>query len=339
MPNIQDVAKLAHVSPMTVSRVMNASGYVREETRQRVLTAMRDLNYIPNNVARSLVRQKTHTIALIVPDITNPFFTIIARGTEDMARSKGYHMILCNSDEDAGKEGEYVQMCVSMRVDGIIIAPSGDYSKANLDMIEQFGIPYVCIDREVPGVNSDLICGDNVEGSRQLVHHLIELGHKHIAIVTNLKTSTGRERLNGYKKALEHAGIPFSPNLVTESSYKSVSQEYLVDKWWNLEKRPTAVLAANNFAAIELYKGLTKYGTRVPEDFAITCFDDITSFPNEFFTSADQPAHSFGSLAMQVLMERIHGASAVPPRKIVLKPEIKIRRSSGVQLSANLNRS
>lgn len=329
MPNIQDVAKHANVSPMTVSRVINSSGYVREETRKRVLDAMNELNYIPNHLARSLVVHKTQTIALIVPDITNPFFTIVSRGTEDMARQNGYRVMLCNSDEDPIKEREYVEMCMSMRVDGVIIAPSGDNSKANLEIIERFGIPYVCVDREVQGVNPDLICGDNFYGSYQLTKHLAELGHERIAIVTNLETSTGRLRLEGYQRALQDTGLTFYPEFVTECSYKSVSQEYLVDKWWNLEHRPTAVFAANNFVAMELYKGLNKRGVRVPDDFAMTCFDDITSFPEEFFTTAKQPSYNFGSLAMQVLVDRLKGLSSSTPRKIVLQPEIAIRRSSG----------
>lgn len=332
MPNIQDVAKLASVSPMTVSRVINHSGYVREETRKRVMEAMRDLHYIPNHLARSLVVQKTHTIALIVPDITNPFFTIVSRGTEDRARSSGYHVILCNSDEDPAKEREYVQMCMSMRVDGVIIAPSGDHSKDSLEIMEQFGIPYVCVDREVPGVNPDLVCGDSFYGSYQLVRHLAELGHERISIVTNLETSTGRHRLAGYQQAITDSGLTFYPEFVTECSYKSISQEYLVDRWWALEHPPTAVFAANNFVAMDLYKGLIKRGIDVPKDFAMACFDDITSFPEEFFTTAKQPSYNFGSLAMQVLIDRLSGTTGTPPRKIVLQPEISIRRSSGLPL-------
>ncbi|WP_035452670.1 LacI family DNA-binding transcriptional regulator [Alicyclobacillus herbarius] len=328
MPNIQDVAKRAKVSPMTVSRVINGSGYVREETRQRVLKAMKELHYVPNRLARSLVVQETKTVALIVPDITNPFFTLVARGTEDTARELGYHVILCNSDEDPVKEREYVEMCISMRVDGIIIAPSGDASKTNLQTIEEFQIPFVCVDREVPGIAADVICGDSYYGSYQLVRHLIELGHKYIAIVTNLRTSTGRDRLKGYQDALRDYGLTFSKEYLTECTYKSVSQQYLVDTWWDLSHPPTAVFAVSNFMAMEIYKGLARRGVRVPDDFAMVCFDDIISFPEEFFTTAKQPSYNIGSLAMQSLMDRLKG-HAIDPRKMVLKPEIAIRRSSG----------
>ena len=336
MSNINEVAKRAKVSPMTVSRVLNQSGYVKEETRQRVLAVMEEMNYVPNQLARSLVKQKSMTLALIVPDITNPFFTTVARGTEDMARKSGYRVIFCNSDDDFLKEQEYTEMCLLLRVDGIIIAPSGDRSKANLERLKKFNIPLVCIDREVKGIETDLIVGDSLTGARALTQHLIDLGHRHIAMVTGpLSISTSRERLQGYKETLLQNGIDYRDEYVKEASYnQQISGQYLEDLL-ACTPRPTAIFTANNFVAAQVVRGLRERQISVPEDIAIVTFDEMEPYcavAEPFLTSALQHAYNFGSLAVQLLMERMEGLPITQPRRIVLNPDIVIRRSSGEKL-------
>jgi LacI family transcriptional regulator len=332
LANINDVAKRANVSTMTVSRVINQSGYVKEETRQRVLKAMQEVNYVPNGLARSLVRQKTQTLALIVPDITNPFFTTIARGTEDMARKNGYRLILCNSDDDLAKEQEYIDMCLSIRVDGVIIAASGDQSKANLQKLKKMQIPFVCIDREIKGIQADIVKGDSVQGARKLVDHLISLGHKQIALISGPTTiSTSRERLDGYREALEQHGIAYDPRYVKETPYNQATPANIVHDLLALSPRPTAIFAGNNFVAAHVIRALREQQIRVPEDIAVVGFDSVEPYEitEPFLTTAIQPAYNFGSLATQMLVERIDGAPVEKARKIVLTPAIAIRRSSG----------
>jgi LacI family transcriptional regulator len=332
--NISDVARLAGVSPMTVSRVINHSGHVKEETRLRVLRAMKELNYVPNDLARSLVRRRTDTLALIVPDITNPFFTTVARGTEDTARKNDFRVVLCNSDEDPAKELEYIRMCVSIRVDGVIIAAAGDGSRKNLELLDSFEIPYVLVDRKVDGVQADVVTGDSRMGAFQLVKHLIDLGHRDIAMITGfLTTSTARERRDGYRRALEEHGIPFREAWVKETSYMRNMDFTLVEQLLDCTPRPTAIFAANNFLAVQVIRGLRHRGLRVPEDMAVVCFDDVDpySLVEPFLTVASQPAYNFGTIATQLLIERIeHGEGPAPsPRSIVLQPEVIIRKSSG----------
>jgi LacI family transcriptional regulator len=328
--NITDVAKLAKVSAMTVSRVLNGKGYVKEETKQRVLKAMAELNYVPNDLARSLVRQQTQMIALIVPDITNPFYTTVARGVEDTARKNNYQVILCNSDENVEKERAYIEMCVRIRVDGIVIAPAGDPSKKNLKLLEPFKIPFVLIDRKIEGIQSDVVLGDSIEGAKHLVEHLIELGHRNIAILTgSLNSSTSRDRVEGYKQALEKYNIPFKQNYVKENTYvKSVNEDDIPDLF-SLPHPPTAIFAANNFLAAKTFNQLKNMQIRVPEDVSIVCFDEINpmNVTDPFFTAAIQPAYDFGTLGTQLLFERIEriGASA---RRIILKPEIVFGQST-----------
>ncbi|WP_156040152.1 substrate-binding domain-containing protein [Alicyclobacillus macrosporangiidus] len=334
MANISDVAKLAGVSPMTVSRVINQSGHVKEETRLRVLRAMKELNYVPNDLARSLVRRRTDTLALIVPDITNPFFTTVARGTEDTARKNDFRVVLCNSDEDPVKELEYIRMCVSIRVDGVIIAATGDGARRNLALLDSFEIPYVLVDRKVDGVQADVVTGDSFMGAYHLVKHLIDLGHRDIAMITGfLTTSTARERRDGYRRALEEHGIPFREAFVKETSYMRNMDFALVEQLLDCTPRPTAIFAANNFLAVQVIQGLRHRGLRVPEDIAVVCFDDVDpySLVEPFLTVASQPAYNFGTIATQLLIERIeHGEGPAPsPRNIVLQPEIIIRKSSG----------
>lgn len=331
MANIIDVAKLAKVSPMTVSRVLNQSGYVKEETKQRVLKAMKEVNFIPNGLARSLVSQKSKTIALIVPDITNPFFTTIARGTEDIARKNGYHVILSNTDEDSAKEQEYVDMCLSLRVDGVIIASAGDKSKANLEKLKIFKIPFVCIDREVEGIDADLIIGDSVAGSSALTQHLIDLGHRHIAYVAGpFSVSTSRYRFQGYKETLLKNGIKYNPAYLKETSYNLFPKTPIVEDLLACEPKPTAIFASNNSVASQIVRELRERKLRVPEDIAIVAFDELEPYAiaEPFLTSAIQPSYNFGSLAVQLLLERIDDVRIKQFRKIVLEPEIVIRLSS-----------
>src|ERR671936_100072 len=172
---IRDVARRAGVSAMTVSRVINGSSRVTAETRGRVEKAISDLGYVPSRLARGLSAQRTGTLALIVPDVANPFFTLIVRGSEDAARRAGYRMILCDTRADLTVEREVIEEMIAHRVEGILIAPVSDRSRGHLRRLDSFGVPYVLVDRTVAGVDSDVILGENTEGARQLVDHLIEL--------------------------------------------------------------------------------------------------------------------------------------------------------------------
>src|SRR5215216_330546 len=180
---IKDVARASGVSPMTVSRVINGSDRVSPETRQRVEQAIADLGYIPSRLARGLIRQKTGTFALIVPDVANPFFTLIVRGAEDVARRAGYRVILCDTRADLDIEREVIEEMIAHRVDGILIAPVSDRSLVHLRRLAKFAVPFVLVDRTVPGVEADAVLGDSAAGAQRLVEHLVSLGHRSIGMI------------------------------------------------------------------------------------------------------------------------------------------------------------
>lgn len=333
MATIYDVAKIANVSPMTVSRVINQKGQISEATRKRVEQAIEELSYLPNKSARSLTSKSTKILSLLITDINNPFFTKVARGAEDKALQLGYQIILSNSDENMEKESRYIQMLLETRVDGILIAPSGDESKKNIRTLIKHKIPFVQVDREVEGIESDVILGDNQKGTRMLIDHLVKEGHTRIALINGpCYISTARERKEAYIEALSFSEIPVDESLMFETEYKQKDGLKFVDYFLSLPKgkRPTAIFAANNFIAVSVVKALRNRGIHVPQDIACVCFDDFDQDIDldPFLTVASQPAYDFGYMGVQMLVDKIEGNMTASKRKIILPPEIIIRRSS-----------
>lgn len=332
MVTIYDISKLANVSPMTVSRVINKSGKVSPATRTKVEAAIKELNYIPNASARYLTAKKSKILSLVITDITNPFFTKVARGAEDKAKQMGYRLLLCNSDEDINKESDYINMLISTGVDGVLITPSEDKSKNNLRTLNKYNIPFILLDRKVDGINCDEIHGDSRDGTKKVLKHLISAGHQKIAIINGpLVISTARERQEAYIETLKAHNLPIKQELIFQSHYKNgdvneVSALLSLPK----EKRPTAIFAANNIIAINTIKELRKRNIRVPEDVSIVCFDDLDpAFDlNPFLTVISQPAYHFGYTGTQMLIERIEKTAPSELRKIVLPSELIIRNSS-----------
>ncbi|TDL54296.1 LacI family transcriptional regulator [Paenibacillus dendritiformis] len=332
MATIYDIAKKANVSAMTVSRVINNTGRVSEKTRVKVKQVMEEMRYIPNSVARCLVTQESMIVSLLITDITNPFFTTMARGAEDAAMRHGYRLMFGNSDESFSKEKDYVEMILSMRVDGVLFAPSGDQSKEHLEWLQRQNVPFVLLDREVPGIDCDAVLGDSRDGAKRMVAEMIRYGHRRIALVNGAQdVSTARERQAGYIEALQEAGIEFDESLVMQTSY-SREQDLSVAHWMELapETRPTAIFAANNMLALSVLKSVRSLGLRVPEDLSIACFDDFgwVEEANPFFSVASQPAYEFGEQGMQLLLDRIKNGED-KPRQIVLPCDILMRQSVG----------
>jgi LacI family transcriptional regulator len=328
---IYDIAEKAGVSAMTVSRVINNTGRISEATRKRVKKVMDELHYIPNSMARSLVLQKTKILSLLITDITNPFYTTLARGAEDAALRAGYRLLFANSDEDYAKEKGYVDMMLSTRVDGVLFAPTGDHSLENLLQLQKHNIPFVVLDREIPGIEADLVLGDSKEGARKLVEHLIELGHRRIAMINGSPdVSTARLRYTGYREAHLLNGLAVEDSLVIHRNFRDFQDESALDALIHHENPPTAIFAANNMLAIGAIQALRKRGLQVPRDLSVVCFDDFghTDVLNPFLTVASQPAYQFGALGMQLLIERIEGEATQEHRKMILPSELLIRSST-----------
>jgi LacI family transcriptional regulator len=327
MPTIRDVAKRAGVAPITVSRVVNKDGYVKAETRQRVEKAIAELDYIPNALGPSLRSKKTMTLALVLSDITNPFWTTVARGVEDTANKQGYHVIIGNTDESHAKQEEYLVFLLKKQVDGFLLVPA---SSRSLETLQKRHVPFVVLDRRIPDGPVDVVRGDSVAGAYELTQHLLALGHRRIAIITGPQhVSTAIDRVEGYQLALNEAGLGDTAQVywggyVQGNGYDNARQ--IVSS----SPRPTAIFAANNFIAIGAMRALRDAGLRVPEDMSVVSFDDlpIAITIDPFFTVASQPAYEMGARATELLLARLSGERSEVGEEIVLPTEIIIRRSS-----------
>jgi LacI family transcriptional regulator len=330
MATIHDVAKLAGVAPITVSRVINNSGYINDKTRKKVEAAIAKLGYVPNILARSLKSKRTNTLALIFTDITNPFFTILARGVEDTAGDAGFNVIFCNTDESQEKEDNYIQVILQKQVDGIILVPAESNTKS-IQIIKDQGTPLVVFDRRIANADVDVVRGDSEGGAKQLTQHLIDLGHRRIAIITGSRdVSTAEDRLIGYKKAMEENGL--KNNIQSYyGKFTQASGNSLTRIIFEKNPKPSAIFAANNMIAIGVLRALYELGFRVPDDIALVSFDGIpdnlTMFP--FMTTVSQPAYDMGKTATELLISRIKNVSGAGYKEIVFPVEFIKRESSG----------
>jgi LacI family transcriptional regulator len=329
MPTIRDVAKRAQVAPITVSRVINDSGYVSAETRARVEAAIQELGYVPNRVARSLRLKRTHTLAMLVTDITNPFWTTVVRGAEDAANEAGFTVILCNTDESASKQDAYLQVLLQRRVDGILFAPVQSEPDP-VERVQKQNVPIVVLDRRVPGAEVDVVRGDSEGGAYRLVRYLLELGHRRIAALSGPKTvSTSVERVIGYRRALREAGLDADAEWVRYGQFTQRSGYEATTEALSAHPRPTAIFATNNFIAVGALRALRAAGLRVPEDVSLVSFDDLASVVliDPFLTVADQPAYQMGQQAAELLIARLSDPAVDGVQEIVLPTRIIVRRS------------
>lgn len=331
MSTIADVAKRAGVSKMTVSRVINNSGYISQDTRSRVEEAIAELGYIPNALARSLRFKQTQTIALIVTDITNPFFTTIARGVEDAASEQGFSVIFCNTDESPEEEQEYIRVLIQKQIDGLLLVPARS-RPGSVALLQDKTIPLVLLDRQLPGQSVDSVRCDSGLGAYRLVRHLLDLGHRRIATLSGpADVTTAADRVAGWQRALHEVGLDAPADLLQYGMY-SVDSGYTMARCaLEATPPPTAFFAANNFIAVGAVRALAERGLRVPEDASLVTFDDLppTMTIDPFFTSAIQPAYEMGRQATLLLLDRLEGKGPDGPQEIILPPEFVFRRSSG----------
>ena len=332
MANIHDVAKKAGVAPITVSRVINNSGYTSDEVREKVNAAISELGYVPNILARSLKSKRTNTLALVFTDITNPFFTILARGVEDTASDAGFNVIFCNTDESQEKENNYIQLVLQKQVDGIILVPAASNTKS-IDLIKDQGTPLVVVDRSVPRDNVDIVRGDSEGGAYELTQFLIKLGHRHISILCGpINVSTAEDRLKGYEKAMRENGLDdFIKHSYGRFSQQSGSEQ--TQRLFTNQPYPTAIFAANNLIAVGALSTLRDLGFKVPDDVAMVSFDDIPEnlTADPFFTVVKQPSYEMGKKATELLISRIKEGreSETDYQEIIFPVEFIERESSG----------
>ncbi|MDH4291446.1 MAG: LacI family transcriptional regulator [Dehalococcoidia bacterium] len=329
MPTIKDVARLVGVSTATVSHVINNTRYVSEELKKKILEAIDELHYHPNAVARSLVKKKTHTIGIVISDILNPFYTAIVRGIEDVTYQSGYNVMLCNSDEDPEKEVLYIQILLERRIDGLVISSAfQDGVHPLLSKLKM--VPLVTIVRKVRGLADDSVFGDNVEGVYRAIRHLIQLGHRRIAIISGPRgLSSGEERLLGYQKALGDHGITVDSNLIKFGDFKRESGYTLTKEVLQLKEVPTALFVANNQMTIGALNAVNELRIRIPEDLSLVSFDDMEwySFLNPPLTTVEQSPYLMGKTAGEMLLQRIN-KKRKSVKKIIIPSRLIVRGST-----------
>jgi LacI family transcriptional regulator len=297
------------------------------------------LGYVPNLSARSLRSRQTYTLALVVPDIANPFWTSIARGVEDTAQESGYSVLVCNTDENLAKQTGYIQTILQQRVDGMIIAPI-DSNPVYLRQPQERGIATVIVDRRVDGWDGDSVRSDSVAAAYALTRHLVAVGHRRIAMITGpMMTSTARDRAAGYCLALEAAGLAVDPGLIRRGEYRANFGYMLANQLIDEGVHFSAIVAGNNAVAMGVIACLQNRSRRIPQDVALVSFDEPLSI-NDFYpflTVAAQPDYEIGKHAARLALNRIRGGSELPAQQMVMPARLILRYSCGRFLHHQLN--
>ena len=326
---IKDIARMCNVSPQTVSRVLNNSDSVNDETRRRVLKAIKDLKYQPSRVAKRL-RSKSvssHLFGVLIPDIQNPFYVDVLRGIEDTAYKNNYAIILCNYGQDEKKEIMYLDILRSEAIDGLIAAPVNENDQRLKEIIKN-GLPVVCVDRGLAGIDVDIVWVDNEEGAFNAVSHLVKSGYKRISYISGLTTiPSSRMREQGYRRALENNGL-FYPELIKRGNSSYESGVKLCAELLAMAHPPDALFTGNNLITLGALETIHKYKKRIPQDVAIVGFDDMfwSSSLNPPLTAVRQPAYEIGKRAGELLIQRINDPQR-PCIQMTLNAELIIRSS------------
>jgi LacI family transcriptional regulator len=328
---IVEVAKRADVSIATVSNVIRGTRRVSPKLTERVRKAISDLDYSPNEIARSLKVRQTRMLAMVLPDITNPFFPEIIRGAEDTAFERGYLLMTANTDEQIGRERRIVAALRSYRVDGLLLAPASGADTGHLKSTIDAGVALVCLDRTVSGVKTDAVLLDNVRGARECVRHMIQKGHRRIAIITgSLDLQTGRERLRGYEEALREADIRQEKGRVLEGDFRHDSGYRLGRQLMQQADKPTAIFVCNGVMTLGVLKAFEELRIRCPKDVALATFDDLAvdSPFHPHLTTVVQPSYEMGARAASILIDRIEGHITKEPSIVRVAPTLVVREST-----------
>jgi len=328
-PTIYDIAEKANVSISTVSRVFNNSELVTSKTRNKVENAIRELNYIPNAIARSLVNQKSKTIALIVSDISNPFFTRVIEGVEDVVSKAGYFILYCDTRYDLKREENYIQQLLEQRVDGIITFSTSESAYKIVKNVEKV-VPFVSIQSELKGADS--INTYDVKGAFLAVEHLISLGHENIAlIIYDYNNLSINSRINGYIHAHKHYKLPVKKEYIFKTKFLPNAGYHETNEVLDSHPEITAIFAYNDILAASCYSALENRGLKIPEDVSVVGFDNtnISSIIAPKLTTVAQPMYEIGANAAQLLMQKLNGGEqGKDPQMMILPTKLIVRDST-----------
>lgn len=344
-PSLIDVARQAGVSTATAGRALGGYGTVSERTRERVLVAADRLGYRINSLARSMITGSTHTIGVLVSDVSNPFFATALRGITDVTQPAGFEVLLSNTDRDIAAEGRAIAVMSEKRVDGVIVAPARPAEGAHLARTIDLGVPIVLLDRLASGVpEADTVTIDNEQAAAEAMAHLIELGHRHIGLLTEAgedrtKVRKGRRRrgllpsavrLRGYYAALDDAGIRIDEDLVATAHYDRDAAYDALLRLLDLTPPPTAVLCTDNVLASGAFRAAQDRGLRMPDDLSLIGFDDEpwTTLVRPELTIMEQPTYELGAHAGRQLLDRITSGPGSRTRHVQLQAKLVARAST-----------
>lgn len=341
MVSIKDIAKASGVSVSTVSRVINNDGYVGKDTREKVLKVIKEYDYNPSSIARSLVKKQSNMLGVMIPHINSPFFLALMTSFEAEAKKRGYNLFLCYTNENTEDEENYLEVLSERRVDGIIVTPVGIKSSHFKKVSAR--IPIVFAGRSFDNLDISSVEVDNVSGSYRVVEHLIKKGHKRIGIVNgSLLISTGSKRWEGAVKAFQEYNIEYDKEIVVDSDFTLMGGYKAALEILKHKNPPTAIYAANHLMSYGVIKALKENSIRVPEDIAIAAFDGFDDSIFEQFldspkiTANIHPSLYMGEECVRLLCEEISYRSSnnqghYLSRKIVLNMEFAERESTNIQ--------
>lgn len=329
---MSDVAKLANVSPATVSRVLRQPDLVSKDTKQKVMDVIKELNYKPDMSASQLRTGKTKIILVIVPDITSPFFSKVLRGIEHTAAENGYQVILGDTENDIEREKEYIDLLYRKQADGALLLTA----RMNKDSLENLSknFPIVLACEYIENLNIPTVSIDNVSSARKATEHLIQLGHTKIAHITGpMNIILGKDRLKGFQQAMTHHNLKINPAYIQEGDYGIDSGYDQMVKLLSLNNLPEAVFVFNDEMALGAIKAIQDHGLVVPDDIAIVGFDNlkIASIFSPLMTTIDQPKYKIGQKATDLLVTLMQGGT-IEKKKFVLKDELIVRESCGTKI-------
>ena len=331
---IKDVAKLAGVSKSTVSQYLNKRyNYMSKNTKEKIKEAIKELNYQPNQVARSLTQKKTFIIGVLTSTILGKFTTEIVRAIEDECQKYGFQIIVCNTDDIPQKEKNYVESMVARQIDGLIIFPTEENKNLYQGLIKQ-SYPIVFIDRKIDDINTNSVLLDNEMASKQAVDHFVSMGHKKIAILTfplgKKGITTRKERLSGYKDALKNYKIKVNKDYIKNALAENMEEQ--LNELFALDTPPTAILATNDMILEKILIYAKKKNYTIPEDFSLIGIDDVSfaSFNSPPITTIAQPTFEMGKIGAKLLLDKINNSKKIENQEykpIRLAPTLYIRES------------
>lgn len=327
---LNEVAEKAGVSIATVSRVMNNNPNVHPETRHKVQQVVKELKYQPNRVAKRLRNRNAsgNLLGVVIPDIQNPFYVEVLRGIEDIAYAHQYALIMCNFSQDEKKEKLYLDILQSESIDGLITAPTSEHDQKVMELVKK-GLPIVCVDRGLIGVDVDVVLVENRNGAFSAVDHLAKSGYQRIAYISGLpQIPSSRQREQGYLEALTANGLTIDKDLIKYGDSRHESGVKLCEELLNLPTPPDAIFTGNNLITLGALETIHKRGLHIPSDIAIIGFDDMywSISLNPPLTAVRQPAYEIGKRAAEQLILRINDPTR-PTVSMILKTELMIRSS------------